>query len=187
MNIILAGYIALEATHKLITNEKPALSCRFSDRFLRQTDEMTSFLFVNRDSIEKVISDFFCESKRSNNIEYTELSEYGILAGLWDYAESKGCGLSINLESISIRQETIEIFEQLNVNPYSYPSNGSWLIGCEYAHELVDYLNENGIVAAVIGKEIDSKDRTVVNQDEVRFLTPVDRLLKDEQGLKNLR
>ena len=190
MKIILAGYIALEATHKLIENEKPALRCRFSNRFLDITDEMTFTQMVSRDSIIEVMQSegaSIQDSEIDGLSNVIELSDMGIFGSLWDYAEQTGTGLTINLESISIRQETIEIFECLDVNPYTYPSKGSFLIRSDRAYDIADALVKNNIPAAVIGKETSVKDRVVINQDETRFLTPVDRLLKDEQGMRDLR
>ena len=39
-----------------------------------------------------------------------------------------------------------------------------------------------GIPASIIGSENNTKDRVIINQDEVRYLTPISRLLSDEQG-----
>ena len=184
MKIVLAGYIAIEATHKLIEKEKPALSCRFSNRFLNLSYEMTRTESLSRDSIDEVIS----KSKLDISEEdILELSDMGIFGSLWDFAKANDTGISIDLQKISVCQETIEIFECLDINPYTYPSKGSWLIRTDKAYELIDTFEKAGITASMIGFETDNKDRVIVNQDETRFLTPVDRLLKDEQGQKNYR
>lgn len=184
MNIILAGHIANEATYKIIQNEKPALSCRFSDRFIRLTEEMTGRNHITHGSITDVADRLSIELESA---DIMELSDMGIFGGLWDFSEITGNGLKIYLDKINIRQETIEIFELLDINPYTYPSGGSWLIRSDRAYELSDALNQAGIKASVIGSETNTKDRIIVNQDEIRYLTPVDRLLKDEQGQRNLR
>ena len=184
MNIILAGHVATEAAHRLIQYEKPALSCRFSDRFLRLTDEMTGRSAINRDSIIQVISESGIEV---GDDDILELSEFGIFGGLWEFEEIHGHGLNIDLNKISIRQEVIEICEHLNVNPYTYPSTGSFIIRSDRAYELKDYFEKNNIQAEVIGYETKDLGRVIINEDEIRFLTPPDRLLKDEQGVKNLR
>ena len=116
-----------------------------------------------------------------------ELGDMGIFGSLWDYAENVGCGLEIMLDKISVRQETIEIFEELQINPYTYPSQGAWLIRSDKTYEIKDILNRAGITASIIGRETSNNDRIIINQDETRFLTPIDRLIKDEQGIRNLR
>jgi len=184
MYILLAGHIAMPATNKLIITEKPALSCRFSNRFLSLCGIMSSKALVSKDQIVNAIADL---SKEYKDIDLMELGDKGIFGSLWEYAEVHNCGLEIMLECISVKQETIEIFEELNINPYTYPSNGAWLIRSDRAYELMDILVRAGITASVIGRETSTKDRVIINQDEKRFLTPIDRLIKDEQGIKNLR
>ena len=184
MNIIHAGYVALEATHNIIIKEKPALKCRFSNRFLSLTDEMTGRETLTRDSIIEMIK----KSRFDVNDEcIVEISDTGIFGTLWEMAEQFNTGLSIDLNKISIRQETIEICEWADINPYTYPSRGSFLIRTENAYEIRDFLSSNGIKVSVIGYETNDNKRIIVNQDEIRYLTPIDRLLSDEKGHNNLR
>ena len=57
------------------------------------------------------------------------MGEGGFLAALWKIAEASGVGLSADLRSVPIRQETIEICEVFDVNPYKLLSGGSILLG----------------------------------------------------------
>lgn len=184
MKILLVGYIANEASHRLIQNEKPALKCRFSDRFLLLTEERTKNASVEYKTIVEIFD------RTGLNIEkddIMELQDTGIYGGLWEFAEKSSVGLEVYLDKISIMQETVEVFEFLDINPYTYPSKGAWLIRSERAYDLADAFNQMGIKASVIGSETKNNDRVIINNDETRFLTPIDRLLKDEQGSRNLR
>ena len=49
------------------------------------------------------------------------MGEGGFLSALWKMAEASGAGLSADLRSVPIRQETIEICEIFDVNPYKTP------------------------------------------------------------------
>ena len=184
MNIILVGYAASEAAHRLIMNEKPALSCRFSDRFINNALRLTGESQINRDSIKQMIYE---SGIQIQDDDILELSDMGVFGGLWEFADKNKSGLKIYLSKISILQETIEICEHLNVNPYTYPSQGSYIIRTDDAYALADYLCTKQIEASVIGTETEENDRIVINQGEIRYLTPIDRLLKDEQEVKNLR
>lgn len=186
MKIILVGYAATEAAHRLILNEKPALCCRFSDRFINNTLTMTGSVMTSHDKIRTIIDN--SEISVSEE-DIMELSDMGIFGGLWEFSEKNGCGIKIYLDKISILQQTIEICEYLNVNPYTYPSQGSWLIRTENAYELADFINnsETELHASVIGTETDKNDRIIINKEEVRYLTPINRLLSDEQEVRNLR
>ncbi len=98
------------------------------------------------------------------------VSEGGILASLWELAEGAGVGLTIDLKKLPIRQETVEICNHLNVNPYELSAGGCLLMTTEDGQKLADALAEEGIPAVIVGRITDSKDRLILNEDEVRYL-----------------
>lgn len=98
------------------------------------------------------------------------VSEGGILAALWELAEGAGVGLTIDLKKLPIRQETVEICNYLNVNPYEMLSGGCLLMTAADGALLTDALTAEGIPAVVVGRTTDGKDRLIVNDEEVRFL-----------------
>lgn len=57
-----------------------------------------------------------------------DVTEGGIFGALWEMAEASGVGLDIDLKKIPIRQETIEICEVYDINPYLLISSGAMLI-----------------------------------------------------------
>lgn len=101
-----------------------------------------------------------------------DVTEGGIFGALWEVGAASGVGLTIDLKKIPIRQETIEVCEVFNINPYRMMSSGSMLIGCKNGNLLVEELEKNGISAAVIGRVTDTNDRIIVNEYETRFLEP---------------
>ena len=111
-----------------------------------------------------------------------DVSEGGIFGALWELANSAGVGLEIDLKKIPIRQETIEICEFFDLNPYKMLSGGSLLIAAEDGNEVVRELEKASIPAVVIGKATDSNDRVLISDDERRFLetTQTDELLSLE-------
>lgn len=66
-----------------------------------------------------------------------DVTEGGIFGALWEMAEASGVGLCVDLKKIPIRQETIEICEFFNLNPYQLISSGSMLIGTDHGSQLV--------------------------------------------------
>lgn len=98
------------------------------------------------------------------------VSEGGILAALWELAEGAGVGLTIDLKKLPIRQETVEICNHLNVNPYELWSGGCLLMTAEDGQGLVDALAETGVPAVIVGRTTNSNDRLILNDDEVRYL-----------------
>lgn len=99
-----------------------------------------------------------------------DASEGGIFATLWELAEGAGVGLTIDLKKLPLRQETVEVCEYCNVNPYELLSGGCLVMTTEDGQTLVTALEEAGIPAATVGKVTDSKDRILVNEDEVRYM-----------------
>ena len=92
-------------------------------------------------------------------------------------ADQSGVGLEVDLKKIPVRQETIEICEYFDVNPYYLYSAGSLLVGTEHGEALVSHLAAQGIFAAVIGRATGGKDRVIRNGEECRYL---DRPKQDE-------
>ena len=71
-----------------------------------------------------------------------------------------------------VRQETIELCEVFDINPYLLISSGCMLIGCENGNLLVERLQDAGIPAAVIGRATEGNDRVIRSGEETRFLEP---------------
>lgn len=101
-----------------------------------------------------------------------DASRGGIFAALWELAEKAGAGLVIDLKAIPIRQETVEICNFYDVNPYELTAGGSMLMTAQNGYDLVRLFREAHIPAAVIGKVTDSHDRVIRNGEECRFLEP---------------
>lgn len=96
----------------------------------------------------------------------------GVFGGLYELAGRLGVGLSIDLKKIPVKQETIEICEFFDLNPYGLLSGGSLLIVVEDGDGMVKALQEAGIPAAVIGRTTDNNDKVLHNGEEIRFLEP---------------
>ena len=98
------------------------------------------------------------------------VAEGGIWASLWELAEGAGVGLNIDLKKLPIRQETVEICNYLNVNPYELWSGGCLLMTAGDGQVLADALTKEGVPAVVVGRITDGNDRLIWNDDEVRYL-----------------
>lgn len=100
------------------------------------------------------------------------LAEGGIFRGLWTLGQCAGAGLEIDLKKIPIRQETVEICNHLDLNPYELAANGSLLCVTRQGEALLSRLKGMGIPAAVIGTLTRGNDRVILNGEECRFLEP---------------
>lgn len=86
-------------------------------------------------------------------------------------------GLTADLRKIPIRQETIEITEKYEINPYRLDSKGALLIGIRGGQGLKQEYLRRGIPAAVIGQTNNGNDRLLYSGENARYL---DRPGEDE-------
>lgn len=98
------------------------------------------------------------------------LSDGGVFAGLWNMGEAAGVGLNVYMKDIPVRQETVEICNFFDVNPYQMQSEGSCLLLTENGYRLKRNLREKGISSEIIGFTTENNDRVVINGEEKRYL-----------------
>ncbi len=161
MDILVTKYIALEGTAVLAAEHEEQLRTRFAQPFLDTAKSFIQYLSIRPEAKA---------AAQSGAVALHDLSEGGIYAALWEMGQGSGVGLTIDLKKIPLRQETVEICEYFDLNPYKLLSGGSLLIAAENGHAVAESLKEAGIEAVVIGKTTDSNDRVLVNGEECRFL-----------------
>ncbi len=105
------------------------------------------------------------------------IGEGGFLSALWKMAEASEVGLSVDLRKVPIRQETIEICEIFDVNPYRLLGTGAFLIGISNGEELASRFRRMGWMAEVIGQTDCGKGRLLYSRENARYL---DRPGEDE-------
>lgn len=101
-----------------------------------------------------------------------DVAEGGVFGAVWELAERLHAGVELDLKKIPILQETVEISEYFDVNPYQLKGDGAVLFLTHESDIVIKKLKEQGIRATVIGKMTDSNDRVLLNEDEKRFLEP---------------
>lgn len=164
-DIIILGTIAADIGISLINNKKEILSKTLSERFIMESfDKLSSVNGKNKEILD--VTDYdFC----------MEVSDYGIFGSLWDFGKERNTGIEVDLKEIPIEQETVEICEIFDINPYVSPSKNVYILSVKSGYDFIKECKSRGICATVIGKEIKGNDRVIVNGDERRFLTPTDR------------
>ena len=161
MDIVATKWVGLEGTAILAQEKEEELRERLSLPFIDKAKTFRQMMSILPEAAVAV---------KSGASAMHDVSEGGIFGALWELAESAGVGLEIDLKKIPIRQETIEICEFLDVNPYKMLSGGCLLIATEDGNGLVMELEKENIPAVIIGKATDSNDRVLINEDERRFL-----------------
>ncbi len=161
MDIVISKWIGLEGTTVLASEKGVELESRYPIHLINQAKAFEKYLSVAEEAAVALKSGVYAMHDIRNG---------GVFGALWELSRKIGVGLTVNLKDIPIKQETIEICEFFNLNPYELLSGGSLLMVTENGEELTEKLGQMGISAAVIGKTNSGNDKTVVNQDEVRYL-----------------
>ena len=161
MDIVATKWVGLEGTAILAKEKEAELRSRYAQPFIDKAKTFSQMMSIIPEAAVAV---------KSGAGAMHDVSEGGVFGALWELAESAGVGLEIDLKKIPIRQETIEICEYFDINPYKLLSGGCLLIATEDGNGLVMELEKANIPAVVIGKATDSNDRVLLNEDERRFL-----------------
>jgi hydrogenase maturation factor len=170
-DIVLLKWIGLEGTFRVMREKEEELQKRFVPTFLKRIAELETELFSERE---------LAIAKEHGASAMHQITGGGILAALWEMAESAEIGLEVELKQMSIRQETVEICEYYHLNPYQLTSAGSVLIVTERGEELVQKYREEGVMATILGKTTKDTARVILGGEEKRFLDKPapDELLK---------
>ena len=160
--IIMAGVAGISGIRQLIEQNKDKVSERYSEDFINKASGKEEEIFIG--SIVNIL--------RQQGIDcyMHDVSEGGIFGALWDMCEYGHMGLDVDIRSIPVRQEIIEICELLNVNPYELESMGCLLMTSDNDCDIINILKSCNIEAQVIGKVIKGSQRILHNKDEERFL-----------------
>lgn len=162
--VVMTKWAGLEGTAILARLKREELLTRYPAYL---AEEAASF-----DRFSSIIPEAAVAAKSNVSIMH-DVSGGGVFGALWELAEKAGVGLEIDLKKIPILQETVEVCNFFDINPYEMAGGGSLLALTEDGTGLVRALESEGIPAAVIGKVTHNNDRVVLNEEEKRFLEPV--------------
>ncbi|BFL45593.1 AIR synthase family protein [Lactonifactor longoviformis] len=160
-DLVLTKWIGLEATAAIAREKKAELLERFSLAFVEEASNFEQYLSVLPEAQIAV---------EAGVTAMHDLRTGGVFGALWEMASGGDIGLEVDLRSIPVRQETVEICEAFGLNPYQVTSSGSLLLAAENGNHLVRALSQKGIHGAVIGKTTEGRERILRNQGEVRYL-----------------
>lgn len=161
--LVVTKWIGLEGTSILVREKQEELAGHLPPELLERARGFDRYLSVVPDSRVAV---------QTGVSAMHDVTEGGIFGALWEMAAASGVGLEVDLKKIPIKQETIEICEFFDINPYMLISSGAMLIGTDHGSRLVEALRGRGIHSAVVGYATEGNDRIIRNGDERRFLEP---------------
>lgn len=167
-DIVVSKWIGLEGTAFLAERCSEMLRARYPAYLVEEAAGFHRYLSILPEAAAAV---------ESGVCAMHDASEGGIFGALWELAEAAGVGLTVDLRKLPLRQETVEVCEYCNVNPYQLLSGGCLVMTTEDGPGLVDSLTARQIPAVLVGKVTDRNDRILLNGEEVRYM---DRPATDE-------
>lgn len=162
-DIIVSKWIGLEGSFMIAKEHKAELLTRYPLRMIEEAEGFESLLSILPEAATAL---------KSGVCGMHDVSQGGIFGALWEMAESAGVGLEIDLKKLPVRQETIEICEFYDLNPYELLSGGCLLMTADDGVGLAAALKREGIPAVIVGKTTSGNDRVLYNEEERRFLEP---------------
>ena len=162
MDVVISKWIGMEGTSIIAGEKEEELSRRYPIRLIHDAQEIEKYLSVASEAAIALKSGVYAMHDVRNG---------GIFGALWELSQKIGVGLSVFLKEIPIRQETVEICEYFDLNPYELLSGGCLLMAAENGLKLKQELEKAGIPASVVGRTNGGNDKLVQNGDEGRYLT----------------
>ncbi len=158
-DLVVAGYAGLAGTVKLAEAAKEELSRWFSDEYMEEIADAAPLCPVS--------PEFW---RSCGAAEWEPAGEGGILTAIWNLTGAYETGVEFYLRQIPMRQETVEVCERLELNPYRLYSRGCVLLTADNGGQLVRILAEKYIPAQVIGRVNKGIAREMIVQEGRGFL-----------------
>lgn len=151
-DLVAAGYAGREGSRRIGLLREEELLAWFSRDYIEWIQK--------RDEVP--IDGFSVQWREYGATEWEEVGEGGIFTALWNLSGAYRMGFGIDLHKIPVRQETIEVCERYDLNPYRLLSSNCVLAASDHGWNLCEKLAGEGIKASVIGRIHSGIKREVV-------------------------
>ena len=168
--IVMTKWAGMEGSC-ILAQEREELREVFPETILMRMRMLADYLSVRPEAQ-------ICAAEGAEHL--VDLSQGGIYAALWRLSVKARSGLRVDMQSIPMLQETIELANHYDIDPYKMRSAGSLLAVTRDADTLIGKLEGSGIPAVKIGELAEDHDKILINDDEIRYLDlpQPDELLK---------
>ena len=167
--IVLCGYAGLEGSLQILEEHEGELKERFVPAFVRQMKDLKHCL-EQAEVLQKLCIQRKDKEEGFSVFAMQQAAGGGVFAALWELGEAAGIGFEIDLKKIPIRQETVELCEYYQLNPYQMTSAGCILLLTDKADALVAFLEKQGVRAGRLGITTEGKARVITSGEEQRYL-----------------
>ena len=168
-DIVMVGYTGVLGTNLILDGKREQLRERFASSYIE------GCRFSEEEYLISPMVEMIKSIAKDTDVVYIhDVSYGGVYGALWQLGVALNLGVQINHKSIPVKQETIELCNYFDINPYMLEGTGACFVVARDGEQLVHFLKQSGAVAEVVGKLTQNKDRVVlINDDEKRFLAPV--------------
>ncbi len=172
--VVMVGYTGMLGTNLMVDEKNAELMKRFAPSYVEDCKFLDEdFSIISRTKVVR-------SCREAADVVYMhDVSYGGVYGGLWQLGQALNMGVTIQHRSIPVKQETIELCNYFDINPYMCDGTGAFLVVVRDGKLLIDELSKEGYAASVVGKLTKNKDRVVVlnteegSSVEKRFLAPV--------------
>lgn len=182
-SLIVTGHVASETLKNLYEQKKEEIRKRFPSFFI---ENMLKRLEAENqgakaggdagarntrkmDRIRKLTADTEIR-KVYGVLDARPIADDGFFSSLWYLLEDIDAGCEVQLARIPVFQETIEICDLFDINPFEAPSAGNMILACRRGAELSWFLTSQGIDNALIGVLLPPPARRIGEGDHTRYL-----------------
>lgn len=162
-DIIVTKSIGIEGTYILVNDYEERLRKVLSNKEIEFAKTLIDNISVLREG--KI-------SRQLGVHSMHDITEGGLLGGLFEVAMASNKGFKIVKESIPILEVTKKVCEEFKIDPLRLISSGSMLICSANGKELVEELSKNGIEASIIGKVCEEGGVLIDENKEIKVDPP---------------
>lgn len=162
-DIIVTKKVALEGTHILISDHEERIKKILSNEEIELGKSLINDISVLDEG--RLSGEFGVNSMH-------DITEGGLLGGLFEVAMASNTGFKIFKDKIPMLDITKKVCKEFKIDPLRLISSGSMLITTKNGEELVKKLNERGISASIIGTVCDQGGILVDNDKEIEVEPP---------------
>ena len=179
----MAGYAGALGTVREASAGRNALTERFSPSYMDRILNVPVIKEEERGIIRDITGRMEIHSPDST--VFLPMGKGGVYAALWELGETLDCGLYVRHEDIPVLQETIEVCNLLDINPYMLDSSDCVLLVTDEAGDLTGELDRHGIPATEIGNLTSDRKRVIINGENERYLNKPENSTNGNRGLQN--
>lgn len=154
-SFVLTKYAGLEGTAIIAFDHEQELTRQFGSTVVNGAKRLMKQISVVKEGMI---------AARHGAHAMHDVTEGGVLGAVWEMCDASDCGAEIMKQNIPILEHTQTICNYYNISPLSLISSGCMLIAVENGAELVDKLQKEGIMATVIGKVTEKKERLLITE-----------------------